>query len=56
VKSRTGQAVAMVGKSECCNGWTVGKVGWSESRKVGKAEGVESLKVGMGGKSESRNG
>jgi hypothetical protein len=41
---------------DSCNGWTVGKVGWSESRKVGKAEGVESLKVGMGGKSESRNG
>ena len=27
-------------------------MGWSESRKVGKAEWVESLKVGMGRKSE----
>ena len=56
VKSRTGQAVAMVGKSECCNGWTAAMVGRSErwdGRKVGKSE---SRKGGMGGKSESRNG
>jgi hypothetical protein len=48
VKSRTGQAVAMVGKSEYCNGWTVGMIGLSErwdSWKVGKLESWNGWKV-----------
>jgi len=56
VKGQTGQAVKMVGKSECCNGCTVGMVGQPERWDGRKVRKSESQKGRMGGKSERWNG